>query len=215
MDNVCYTCIFSNYEELKEPTVITPGWRYICYTDQPLTSKVWTIVPMQIPVWATPQLFARYFKIMEFVDWERSFWIDASFVIDTDLNEWWDKYFAKGISAPAHPWRDCVYEECMDCIISNRGNRVQIDAQMNEYKALGIPQHNGIISSGLLMRENTPAVIAFCERWWKELSSHSVRDQIAFARVSWELATLDVVNTYRFDYRQEKEFIYKHHYNRR
>ncbi len=210
---VCYTALFGNYEELKDPTVITPGWRYICYTDQPLTSKVWEIIQIKIPAEFSPQLFARYFKIMEFVDFERSFWVDASFIIDTDLNEWWSQHFTKGISAPKHPWRDCVYEECMDCIISKRGDREQVDAQMNEYKALGIPQHNGIISSGLLMRENTPDVIAFCERWWAELVKRSVRDQISFARVAWEMP--DIVHSYEFDYRGENEFIYRHHYCRR
>ena len=208
--NVIYTALFGNYEELKEPTVITPGWRYICFTDQPLQSKTWEI--QYTSGYVDPIRMARYYKIMEWVDWPRSIWIDASFVIDTDLNAWWAKYFKGGLSVPAHPIRTDIYEECMSCIISGRGDRVQVDAQMNEYKAAGMAANGGIIQSGLLMRENTQSVIELCEAWWRELEPRSTRDQIAFARIS---PNFDCWNTYQWDYRRERDFIYKHHYSKR
>lgn len=208
---VIYTALFGNYEELKEPTVITPGWKYICYTDQDISSNTWEVVKVDLKGFE-PQLMARYYKIMEWVDWEYSIWIDASFIIDTDLNVWWDTYFKGGLTAPAHPLRNCVYNECLDCIIAQRGNKEQIQAQMAEYKELGIPAGNGVIQSGLLMRHNLPQVIKLCEDWYKEVSTHSIRDQIAFCKVSLGCA---FVHTYRWDYRQGKDFIYKHHYNRR
>ena len=31
----CYTVILGNYDQLRNPTVITPGWRYVCITDTP------------------------------------------------------------------------------------------------------------------------------------------------------------------------------------
>jgi len=207
---VCYTALFSNYEELKEPRVITPGWKYICFTDQELKSNVWEI--RKVELIDTPQRMARFYKMTRFSEWEKSIWIDASFVIDTDLNLWWEKYFDKGFSAPKHPLRNCVYVECMDCIISKRGNKEEVHAQMEEYKKLGIPARNGIIQSGLLMRENKPEVIELCENWWQELKTRSMRDQIAFARVS---LNSEVVHTYQWDYRREKDFIYKKHYRQR
>jgi hypothetical protein len=30
---VCYTVNFGSYDELRPPTLITPGWTYICITD--------------------------------------------------------------------------------------------------------------------------------------------------------------------------------------
>ena len=45
---VCYTVLFGDYEELKEPTIISDGWRYVCFTDQPLKSDVWEIVTVKI-----------------------------------------------------------------------------------------------------------------------------------------------------------------------
>jgi hypothetical protein len=207
---VIYTALFSNYEELKEPRVITPGWKYICYTDQDLKSDTWNIV--KVDVIGDPQKQARYYKLTQWTKWEQSIWVDASFIIDTDLNQWWEKNFDKGFSAPKHPLRNCVYIEALDCIISKRGNKQEVQAQSEEYKRLGVPAKNGVIQSGLLMRENKPEVIELCEEWWRELSTHSIRDQIAFAKVS---VNSPVVHTYNFDYRREKDFIYKHHFNRR
>ncbi len=209
--NICYTALFGNYEELKPVKTVTLGWKYICYTDQPLTSDVWEIVQVDLNG-EDPQRVARWYKIMHWVDWERSIWIDASFIIDTDLNEWWSRYFAKGFSVPAHPLRNCWYVECLDCIISGRGNKEQVQSQLAEYEAAGLPRNNGVIQSGLLMRENTQEVINLCERWYLELSKRSLRDQIAFCRVS---LGSEVVNMYQFDYRMEKDFIYKKHFRNR
>lgn len=208
---VCYTCLFSNYEDLKQPRVITPGWRYICYTDQDLKSDIWEI--KQVVEWVLPaQMLARYYKIIKWMDWEQSIWVDASFIIDTNLDDWWKLHCKGSFSAPGHPLRNDVYQECMDCIISKRGNREEVDAQMNKYKKLGIPSNNGLITSGILMRENTANVIQLCGRWWDEVKNHSIRDQIAFCRVS---IGADFVHMYNWDYRKEKDFIYRHHYNRR
>ena len=149
---------------------------------------------------------------MEWVDFEHSIWIDSSFVIDTDLNEWWQKYFKGGLCAASHPLRNCVYNECLDCIIAQRGNKEQVQAQMAEYRTLKIPANNGLIQSGILLRENSDEVIKLCEAWWKELSTHSIRDQIAFCKVS---LGCDFVHQYRWDYRQGKDFVYHHHYQRR
>ncbi len=212
MNKVCYTALFGNYEELKEPAVITPGWDYICFTDQPLNSDVWQIRKIDL-FDSTPQKMARYFKIMEWVDWPQSMWIDASFIIKTDLNEWWAKYFDKGFSVPNHPTRNCVYEEIDACIGSNRGNSQELLQQRTRYANEGVKRGGGIITSGLLMRENKPEVIELCEAWYEELKSGSIRDQVAFAKISPEYK--DYIHTYNYDYTLNINFRHVKHYNRR
>ncbi len=209
---VCYTCIFSNYEELKQPRVITPGWQYICFTDQPLTSKVWEVRHVPVPEGIPPNRWARYFKIMEWVDWEQSIWIDASFIIDTDLNEWWKTYCLKPFSAPTHPLRNDIHDEILACIIGNRGEKTELQCQEAAYRNEKLQRNKGIITSGLLMRQNVPEVVKLCEAWYNELQLHSSRDQVAFAKVSMGV---DCVHTYQWDYRKEKDFIYWHHFGRR
>lgn len=208
MNKVCYTALFGDYEELKEP-VVTPGWEYICFTDQPLKSKVWKIVNVENKLPSQKQ--ARFYKIIRFKEWKQSIWIDASFKINTDLNVWWNRYFKKSFSASRHPIRNCIYQEGEHCIKINRGAK-GIREQLNEYQHLGIPRNSGVITSGLLMRENTPEVIKLCEDWWNETDTHSIRDQISFGKVS---LNSQVVHTYQWDYRNSKEFIYKKHYHYR
>ncbi len=205
---VCYTALFGPYEELKRPTVITPGWRYICYTDQPITSDVWEILVVSVPSNTDPQRYARWFKITQWTQWERSIWVDASFVIACDLNEWWGTRAKSAFSAAKHPLRDDFFEECMDCIVSKRGAQPEVDAQMNEYLAAGLDRHAGLISSGILLRVNTPECTALCSEWWLEMQGRSARDQIAFCRVS---AGVSWVHTYYWDYREGKDFVYLKH----
>src|SRR5262245_7521387 len=39
-----YTFIFGDYDDLRSPTVRTPSWDYICFTDDPtLHSDVWDV----------------------------------------------------------------------------------------------------------------------------------------------------------------------------
>lgn len=183
---VVYTAIIGSiYDDLKEPTIISPGWEYICFTDQPLTSAVWQVVPVEVPLGMEPQRFARELKIMHWTQWKYSIWLDASFQINMDLNKLWDNYFKSPFTAPRHPLRHCVYWEIDSCIANGRGDVSQLLAQKAAYLAADVPRYaNNIITSGVLMRENTQTCIYLCIEWLAELQQWSVRDQVAFARVS-------------------------------
>lgn len=203
---ICYTAIFSDYEELKEPTIVPDGWRFICFTDQPLTSSVWEIV--QMDVIDTPQRTARWVKIMGWIDWQYSMWIDASFEIRIDLNDWWALRFISPFSAAKHPLRSDIYREAESCIVNGRGDGGKVIAQAAKYKAMAFPEYGGIITSGIMLRENTPDCIALHEAWWEELNEQSVRDQLSFAFVS---LGIEWIHTYAWDYSQSKEFVYSKH----
>lgn len=214
MANIIYTAIFGRYEELKDPLVVTPGWRYICFTDQPFTSKVWEII--QHPICETPQLTARAIKILPHkylpAYTKKSIWIDGSFTINCNLNEWWERRFTSPFSCIKHPIRNCVYEEAAACVKHNRGNAAQINNQIRKYRQLGVPARNGIISSGILMREHSKIVFDFCEKWHQELINNSTRDQLAFAFVAWKNR---IHHETKWDYRNQTEFIFLTHFNRR
>jgi len=41
---VCYTAIIGDYDKLHDPLIVTPGWDYICFTDdKDIKSNVWEI----------------------------------------------------------------------------------------------------------------------------------------------------------------------------
>lgn len=205
---VIYTAIFGNYDDLKDPGIVSDGWKYICYTDQPFTSSVWEVVHTPVPAGIDPQRYARWFKIMHWIDWEYSMWVDAAFHINVDLNDWWARTFELPFSCAKHPLRTCVYREIASCIANNRGMADELLRQQEAYKKEGIPDHNDrIITSGVLMRKNTPTCIQLCEKWWNEVAAHSVRDQVAFAKISIGYK----IHTFVWDYSQSKELKYIKH----
>lgn len=211
MNKTVYTALIGNYEELKEPTVISDGWDYVCYTDQPITSDVWKIIPVTFT--GDPQRFARKIKILfhQYVYSEYSLWLDAAFQINVDLNYFWGRGFKLPFSCPKHPVRDCVYLEVKSCLVNGRGDAEQVIRQGDKYKELGIPYFNGVITSGVLLRQRTKICMELCEKWHEELQEHSVRDQIAFAKVSIPYN----IHTFVWDYSQSKELKYYKHFKHR
>lgn len=205
----CFTAIISNYEELKTPSIVSKGWKYICYTDQPLQSDVWEIRRIN-DMNLSPQRTARFIKIMfhHFVDTKYSLWVDASFKINIDLNIWWQR-FAPPMTCIAHPLRKSVYEEAKNCLAFDRGNKEEIRKQIDRYRKLKVPVNYGMIQSGILFREKTKQVIDLCELWHCELQNGSTRDQLSFPYAVWKMP---IVNYFHWDYRRNNEFIYTKHF---
>lgn len=203
-----YTAIIGNYEELKEPLVITPNWKYVCFTDQPLTSATWNI--KQVTPIQSASRTARQIKLLfhNYIKEKYSLWIDASFQINCDLNIWWQRFQAP-FTVIKHPMRSCVYKEAEYCRQAARGNVEQINRQIARFYKEKIPAQSHLIQSGILMRERTPAVIKFCEQWYEELQRGSTRDQIAFV---YAASKNPVHNITHWNYRNSAEFLYTKHY---
>jgi hypothetical protein len=207
-----YTAIFGPYDDLKEPFVITPGWRYICYTDQDFQSDVWEI--RKVPVMdCGPAKTARYYKIMphKHIEDELTIWIDGTFAINTDLNEWW-KRFTAPFTAVKHPFDNCIYTDAQACIDSGRGEKDLLQRQIALYKAIGVKRNKGLIASGVLMRQRCGVVNQFCNTWWSQVLKWSNRDQIAYGFANHQHP--DVINLTEWNYTTENEFIHVPHLNR-
>lgn len=204
---IIYTAIFGNYEELKEPLIVTPEWDYICFTDQPLKSNVWKIVNQSAE---NPLKEARHIKI-RCAPPDKSIWVDASFTINIDLNEFWANNFQSPFTVSPHPWRKNIGHEIEACIKNKRANIAGLIRQHKQYRVLKLVSMP-VISSGILLRENTEEVKAFCELWWSQIEL-STRDQIGFAYAESKMPIVKRMNI--IDYRTSKDFIFKTHFNRR
>lgn len=205
----CYTAIFGNYDDLKEPLVKSKGWKYVCYTDQDFKSDVWEI--RKVPVMdCGPVKTARYYKIMfnKHIETEYSLWIDGTFVINVNLNKWW-KQFKAPFTAIKHPFDNCIYTDAKACIELGRGDKKLIERQVALYKALGIPKNNGLIASGILMRQRVGKVNDFCRLWWGQVDRWSNRDQIAYGYAKHQYP--DLVNTIEWNYTTQDEFVHVPH----
>lgn len=209
-----YTAIFSAYDDLKEPTISKKanGWSYVVFTDQDLTSDTWEIRKVPL-INNDPVKTARYYKIMfhKVIETELSLWIDATFVINIDLNRWW-KRFKEPFTTIDHPYDDCNYRDAASCLKLGRGEPDKIKQQIQTYHNEGLPEGFGLISSGILMRQNTPEVAEFCEQWWAQVEKFSSRDQIAFTYVYWNNPI--VRHSIKWNYAKQKEFIHIPHLNK-
>jgi hypothetical protein len=140
----------------------------------------------------------------EHIQDEFSIWIDGTFIINTDLSRWWRKRFKAPFTAVKHPFDDCAYTDAFSCLRGDKGDRWKIVEQINFYRSEGMPENNGLIASGLLMRQSTEQVIKLCEDWWEQVERFSERDQIAFSYANWK--NPGVADTINWDYTQQHEF---------
>lgn len=211
--NTIFTAIFGPYDDLKEPQVITPGWQYICFTDQPFESAIWKIEHREMMPQGACRT-ARFYKLMfhRHISSEKSIWIDASFTINTNLDEWWDKHFKEPMTCIKHPVRNCIYAEAIACLKRKKDASHLIRKQVSDYRRIGLPAQNGLIASGLIMRKLSQAAIDFCDQWYHQLQVYSSRDQIAFGFTSWQKPIHHMIN---WDYRDNKDFIHSPHIHKR
>jgi len=205
-----FTAVFGPYDDLKTPLVVTPGWRYICFTDQPFKNDVWEVIQRPLMPEGAPRT-ARFYKIMfhRHIESEDSLWIDASFIINCNLDEWW-KRFKEPITCVKHPIRNDVYSEAQACIDQRRGDGRTIMKQVELYWKIGLPKNNGLIASGILMRQMKQPVIDICDLWWRHLCEHSSRDQISLAYAVWKMP---IPYYTEYNYSGETDFLYMYHLN--
>jgi len=214
-----YTAIIGDYDylkPLKQPQ--SEPWNFVCFTDQPEDSPVFDLYreqPDHLKVWKIirvpileegPAKTARYYKIMfhQHIEDELSIWVDGTFFVNTDLRLWVQANMKSDFTTVKHPFDDCAYIDAFACMSSGRGDKWELINQINAYRQEGLPENNGLISSGVLIRRKTKTVIEACELWWDHVKRYSQRDQVAFGYVNWKMP--EVHTSIKWDYTIQKEF---------
>jgi len=183
-----FTAIFGDYDVLNEPLFVSSNIKYICFTDREYKSKNWDVRVVPI-VESTPRREARKHKILshKYVDADISLWIDGSRYVYKDPFPYIKRLLRKSdIITGIHPSRNCLYDEAVKCINTNKGNPTNIMKQVAKYHKEGYPRDNGLINSTIMLRRMTPVVIKVENDWWDELNNFSVRDQISFNYILWK-----------------------------
>jgi hypothetical protein len=184
MKKIIYTAILGQVDHLKEPRVTSPGWEYICYTDDPnLKSDVWEIILVESQ---NPRKASRYYKTHP-PEADLTIWIDATFQIKRQLDP-----FAlsktEGIWLNSHPQRQCPYEEAEIIKEKNLDDHEVINKQITRYRTEGLPQQWGLYRCGILVRNGKDLLIKkLNELWWEEIEKGSWRDQASFSYACWKL----------------------------
>lgn len=209
MTKTIYTAFCNNYDSLKEPRVITNGWKYICYTnDSSIKSDVWDVI-------VDPEMNTvkdvRHKKIIPPFESDISIWADASMTINCDLGQFVFDNMKEDFCIMTHPDRNCVYEEAMACIRYKKDSTKTITDQVLAYDKMGYPKNRGMVGSGVILRKHTSSVFDFCHLWNEEVQNRSHRDQLSFNYAQWRCG----LKYHMIDFSiTKKEFILQPHTHR-
>lgn len=188
-----YTAIFGPYDFLKEPEFRPDDLEFVCYTNQTpealqqRPNSVWELRGVDVEdseLWA-----ARRLKHNPPV--KESLWIDGTVHLKKHPSEFIQPQHGN-FACFYHTRRQCVYEEAEAAIarLEGQGRRDEserVHFQRNHYRKIGLPENNGLFETCVLYRRMDEQLQRFQERWWREMLDWSSRDQIALAKVSWQL----------------------------
>lgn len=195
---VVYTCITGGYDNILEPTIITPGVDYICFTDDlNMKSKVWKFkeIPAELLSYSKVKQ-QRGVKILAhryLPEYDISIWVDGAVIVRGNVKEYLktldtDNYT---VLIPEHPARKCIYAEKEVCVkmkkIKNDGVALA-DKQMKRYKDEGFPVNFGLVQTNVMIRKHNDQYSKdLMEKWWAEVKDYSHRDQLSFNYALWKI----------------------------
>lgn len=194
---VVYTCITGGYDNILEPSFVTPGVDYICFTDNmSMKTKRWKLRPI-------PTELAGYSKVKQqrgvkilahryLSDYDISIWVDGVVDVRGNIKDFlkpfdFDTY---SVFIPEHPARKCLYKEIDACIKIKKlkgGEITLAKKQLERYRAEKFPENYGLVQTNVMIRRHNDQYSKdLMEKWWSELKDYSHRDQLSFNYALWK-----------------------------
>jgi hypothetical protein len=187
---VIYTAIAGAGRDTLVDPVPIPGVDYVCFTDQPLESKVWEIRPF---TWSHQEAVrtAKHPKALPhtyFPDHDISIWVDANITPGPQVAKAAVQSLnGHGLAMHRHPRRNCPYEEAQLVIQEQKDHQDLIQKTIHRCEKAGLPAKSGLYECGILFRRHhDPAVKAAMEMWWQEICAGTSSDQISYAYSLWK-----------------------------
>ena len=121
-------------------------------------------------------------------DYDYYFWIDSTHVLEQDPRTVIETYLKDSdVAVFKHPERNCVYREGE--LVKQIGFDYPnlIDDQLDFYRDLCYPEHNGLYELPVRVQRNTELTQKMGMMWWEQICMFSSRDQISFPFVCHQL----------------------------
>ncbi len=196
MKNVAiYTAIYGEYDDLKPIPKGMAGYKFICFTDNKEWIEKGKVKGYEIRP-GTSELEdngknSRRYKTLSHTylpEFDFTVWVDGSIRLKPAFREYIEKNLRlANISMLTHPQRNCIYDEAEICIALKKDKKSIIEKQMKYYKEEGYPEDNGMVSAGIIVRNNNAEEIKkFNEEWWNQIQKYSRRDQLSFNYLIWK-----------------------------
>jgi hypothetical protein len=188
---VIYTALAGGGRDAIVDPAPIPGVDYVCFTDQPLTSKIWQIRPFN---WIHPReavRTAKHPKVLPhlyFPGHDLSLWVDGNITPGPDVKTLADMYLQRhALALHRHPRRACPYKEAAVVAQEQKDHRELIFTTGQRIRKAGLPPNNGLWECGILFRRHhDPVVKEAMKLWWQEIEVGTQSDQIAMAFVLWK-----------------------------
>ncbi|GHU78425.1 hypothetical protein AGMMS49992_29030 [Clostridia bacterium] len=192
-----YVAVFGGYDCIEEPKCKPDNIDYYVITDaspDKYISSAWKYVDISkyndtIHGYSSRKK-SRFFKMhpqLLFSDYEYSVFLDGSFTVIGDLNDFIIKIGAYDLVTYKHWTRHCVYEEAKAIIKQRKDTLESVNKHIKHLKRDGMPYNYGLISSGILARRHTSLNKQIMDFWWDECSKFSIRDQLSLPYVLYKL----------------------------
>ncbi|MCK4662599.1 MAG: DUF616 domain-containing protein [Bacteroidales bacterium] len=195
---VVYTIILGSYDGLKEPEIVNSEFDYICFTNKDdLTSNVWTIRKISCERHKSlkrcaAELIVYPFRLLK--GYEISVLVGGQVSILCDIRDFVKNNLPpdKGLSIMRHPHRNCTYEEARVVLECRKDYPDIVHKQMKRYRKNGLPEHAGMVATGILIRRHSDKKMKkHCRLWLREVRKSSQRDQLSFNYVLWKYKLID------------------------
>lgn len=224
-DIVVFSCIFGNYDTLKEPLYVNTGVSFVLFTDNPnIKSNTWKIILVDLKyLGGDPQRVARRIKTNPHLFLQKnhkiSVWVDSNYHIRIrDIKNFCNLSLTNNdVAMYKHPRRNCLYKEIDTCINSKLDKPEILLAQKNKYLKVKFPCENGLYHTAVVIRRNNTKVNKINEEWWEEIKRFSRRDQISLPYIFWRNGIVPNIVPSEFGetlYRTDYFFRFKHNRQR-
>lgn len=188
MEKVIFTVLFGDTDDLKEPRFVTPGWRYVCYTDNlDLVSPTWEI--RIVPGAEDMKRLSRAYKLRPhrlFPEADITLYIDATYRPIGNLDDF-IKGKEEGVWMSPHPQREDCFQEGQVIREKRLDDPDVVLDQLGRYRDAGFPDRAGLWRCGTIIRNR--GCEDFNEVWWNEVERGSWRDQISCPFAAWKIGT--------------------------
>lgn len=179
------TAIFGGYDTLK-PLPASHGFDVaVCLRDdESVRAEGWDY--LGTPKSDNPRLAAKHPKMQphKWVDADVWVWVDGQIQVKDGLRDFAVESLGDGyLAAFEHPERDCLYAEADVCAARGLAPKKVLDGQTEAYRAQGMPARFGLWECAVLAWSRHGMQVG--SMWWREVTRHSLRDQIALPFLTW------------------------------
>ncbi len=201
MKKTVLTYIFNDYDQLRDPSVVTPNWSYVCRTDAPMQANVWRpqVVAHEPPRETDPKRRASLTKIEHYrhvpADCDICVTIDGSTHINTNLDQFLSQHWTPDtdLLIATHPTRSCIYDEAIAVLHAKLDDPSIVIQQMERYAAVGFPRQYGLFGTRMMVKNNRSEQLHLvCQLWADEYRKGSRRDQLSLNFAIWKAEQMGV-----------------------